>query len=231
MLNIILPAVAPSSGTSDLGVLEADCPPAEADVVFLFRPPPKALGPRALCGGASSAWFTSVGNWLLSSPLSSLPWPEARSELSELEGFSPPDDPALPLLRVASAAILTGERCRGSWPHRCLFPNCLRKAPPHLHLFLLHQPSTSSSSCHVASQGPGHRVAGRFQSSLHIQPFQPTGIGGSTGQIKLNLTFVLFCFFIPLFSSFSQIYLNWLTLLQYPEENSLNLRLPFFGGF
>ena len=46
MLNIILPAVAPSSSTSSaLLVLETDAPPTEADVAFLFQPPPKVLGP------------------------------------------------------------------------------------------------------------------------------------------------------------------------------------------
>ena len=64
MLNIILPAVAPSSSTSsDLPVLEADTPPTEANVAFCFRTPStKVLGPQALCGGASSAWLPSVVN-------------------------------------------------------------------------------------------------------------------------------------------------------------------------
>jgi len=136
MLNIILPAaaVAPSSGTSsDLPVLEADAPPTEAAVAFHFLPPPKALGSRALCGGASSAWLPSVGNRLLSSSSSS-EWPEAKlasSELSEFAGFPVAADPAFPLFQVASALVLTGERCRGSWPHYYLSLSCLWKAPPH----------------------------------------------------------------------------------------------------
>mgnify|MGYP000724817262 CR=1 FL=1 len=93
MLNIILPAVAPSSSTSSalpLLVLDAEAPPPEAYVAFLFLPPPKALGPRALCGGASSAWLP--GCWLLSS--SSSDWPEAKLASSDLSGFSvPADDP------------------------------------------------------------------------------------------------------------------------------------------
>ena len=99
MLNIILPAVAPSSSTSSaLLVLEADARPTEADVAFLFQAPPKVLGPRALCGRASSAWLPSVCR-LLSSE-----WPDAelvKSDLRELAGFlvgaddpcsSPPPD-------------------------------------------------------------------------------------------------------------------------------------------
>ena len=89
MLNIILPAVAPSSSTSSaLLVLEADALPAEADVTFLFQPPPKVLGPRALCGRASSAWLPSVCRLLSSS--SSSEWSDAelvKSDLRELAGF------------------------------------------------------------------------------------------------------------------------------------------------
>jgi len=89
MLNIILPAVAPSSSTSSyLLVLEADAPPTEADVAFFFQPPPKVLGPRALCGRASSAWLPSVCRLLSSS--SSSEWPDAKlvkSDLRELAGF------------------------------------------------------------------------------------------------------------------------------------------------
>ena len=86
MPNITLPAVAPSSSTF-LALLVL-----EADVALLFRPPPKVLDPRALCGGASSAWLSSVCR-LLSSSLSSesSEWPDAKLtsiDLRELAGFS-----------------------------------------------------------------------------------------------------------------------------------------------
>ena len=89
MLNITLPTVAPSSSTY-LALLVL-----EADVAFLFRPPPRGLGPRALCGGASSAWLPSVCQLLSSS--SSSEWPDAKLtsiDLRELAGFSVAvDDP------------------------------------------------------------------------------------------------------------------------------------------
>ena len=89
MLNITLPTVAPSSSTY-LALLVL-----EADVAFLFRPPPRGLGPRALCGGASSAWLPSVCQLLSSS--SSSEWPDAKLtsiDLRELAGFSvAADDP------------------------------------------------------------------------------------------------------------------------------------------
>ena len=89
--------MAPSLGTSDVPVLEADCPPTETDVAFCFQALAKALGPQTLCGGASSSWLPSVGSRLLSCLSSSSEWPEAKlasREVSELQGFSVAADPS-----------------------------------------------------------------------------------------------------------------------------------------